>query len=220
MNTTCGHNRYTAGCEGCRRRHRIKEGRRQLRIADGTHIPKQPAAPIRDHLRKLRDAGMHIRAVATASRVPVSTLYNIAEGKVGMVFGDTAAAVLAVQPPEVAVPPAGYSPAIGPRRRAQGLAAMGYSIRWQREQTGIPPAVYVRLVGARTAYIATRHADAIADLFRRCATVRGPSAYAVTWARRQGWAPPAAWDDLDDPSERPKLGRGSRSSRQQTSNAA
>lgn len=43
--------------------------------------------------------------------------------------------------------------------------------------------------------------------YKRVATVRntGRSAtYAATHARRRGWAPPAAWDRIDDPKERPK----------------
>lgn len=43
--------------------------------------------------------------------------------------------------------------------------------------------------------------DRIADLFRSHAMVPGPSVRARTWALKQGWVGPLAWDDLDDPAE-------------------
>lgn len=47
--------------------------------------------------------------------------------------------------------------------------------------------------------------DRIAALFRRLAMLPGPSKVARTVARRNGWVPPLAWDDIDSPDATPCL---------------
>ena len=34
----------------------------------------------------------------------------------------------------------------------------------------------------------------------------GPCLRAARWAKSRGWAPPLAWDNIDDPTEQPNLG--------------
>ncbi len=99
----------------------------------------------------------------------------------------------------------------GTRRRIQALACIGYS-----------PAVVDRMVGldshagdiarGRTGYVLRDTAARIAALYERLSMTPAPThtlplrisaAKARRLAVRQGWAPPMAWVDIDNPAEQP-----------------
>jgi hypothetical protein len=203
--SACDHDRYTAGCASCQRAGRFKNERRRGRIAAGTWHPREPVETHQRRIAELRAAGMTVPAMAAVSGVPARTIYNISRGRGRWVHGDTAAALRRVDVPTPTVP-VGYVDATGPRRRVQALAAIGHSLRYQRSRTGISSTAQFRLAAARVQYIDAGAAAEIAAMFRDLEHTRGLSKRAVTWAKRYGWAPPAAWDDIDDPDEQPDLG--------------
>lgn len=68
-------------CDDCRQDHADYNRERDRRIAQGRWQPYVDAEPVRDHVRRLRDAGMGTRAIAERSGVSRSTLYNLEHGK-------------------------------------------------------------------------------------------------------------------------------------------
>jgi hypothetical protein len=56
----------------------------------------------------------------------------------------------------------------------------------------------------RTSRVSYRRAAQIAAVYDELWDKAGPSRITATKARGWGYAPPSAWDDIDDPRERPK----------------
>lgn len=98
-----------------------------------------------------------------------------------------------------------YTDATGTRRRLQALSAIGWPLRdlvrrigW----TGNPGPI---MWGASNRV--HRHtADAVAQIYSELSDTPGPSNKARAAAKRAGYVPPAAWDNIDDPAEQPNLG--------------
>jgi hypothetical protein len=97
-------------------------------------------------------------------------------------------------------------PAIGTQRRIQALQAIGYSRQRIAHELGYTDAgALAYLLLSKTLLKVT--AARVADVYDRlCMTpVEGVGANrARTWARKHGYVPPLAWDDIDNPRERPK----------------
>lgn len=103
-------------------------------------------------------------------------------------------------------------PALGPRRRLQAMSRMGWTRRMLADVTGLHPETLKRLMTDRSTILHDETAariDAAFILFaHRLPKPRDPAhAWAMSQARAfaaaQGWPPPAAWDDPDDPNEQP-----------------
>lgn len=95
-------------------------------------------------------------------------------------------------------------PAIGARRRVEALARLGYTRADLSRRLG-KHRDWIRKVTSNT-LIQRETFEIIAALYEQlCMTpATGPLANRTrTWATRQGWPPPLAWDDIDNPDERP-----------------
>lgn len=101
----------------------------------------------------------------------------------------------------------GYVPALGAQRRIQALAWMG----WTNEQIATAAGVSLRTVESitwgftKSGRILVGIHDKIAGAYRAMECKPGPSALRAKRAKGSGWAPPAAWDNIDDPQEQPQL---------------
>lgn len=97
----------------------------------------------------------------------------------------------------------GHGPIIGATRRLQALGAMGWSMMEVGRRSGLH---YVTLAsvqrGAQTSIGARLH-HGINAVYDELHMTPGPSTRARLDARRKGWAPPLAWDDIDDPTQAP-----------------
>ena len=110
-------------------------------------------------------------------------------------------------------------PAFGLVRRVHALQAIGWTQPQIAEAAGIAlKTLRNPLWRGNSVYRATH--EAVADAYERLCMKLPPetsgqqqrdAAYARTVARKKGWAPPLAWDDIDDPNERPKTGSRGRS---------
>lgn len=107
---------------------------------------------------------------------------------------------------------------LGTRRRLQALAALGWDWTILARHIGCHEEA-VRTIVFRRRYVYAATAERVAEVYEelsmtpRPATTSGERnarARAVGKARRYGWAPPLAWDDIDDPTERPKFGESPR----------
>ena len=90
-------------------------------------------------------------------------------------------------------------------RRIRALQAMGWSFNDIAQRIGIPRTCLTAKTRNHTrVYVSTfRRMVAVYD---ELSMIPGPSIRSINAAKRNGWAPPLAWDDIDDPDERPNLG--------------
>lgn len=159
------------------------------------------AQPVRDHVKRLRKEGMSWREIAQQSQMCENGLRWPGTA----VRASTAARILAIPEPD-GYTGCGWVPAVGPRRRIQALAAIGWPQRTIAELAGLKQSNLYRLMrpGSRVSGLTAKR---IADVYDELCMTVGPSGQSKMWARRSGWVPPLAWTDIDDPDEIPDVGR-------------
>lgn len=99
-------------------------------------------------------------------------------------------------------------PALGYQRRLQALKAIGYTWAQVGEATGVPRATLQQIARGNYTRVSKVLAGKIEQGYRELylqpqhatSSARKARAYAI----RFGWAPPLAWNDIDDPNEEPK----------------
>ncbi|WP_157680191.1 hypothetical protein [Mycobacterium dioxanotrophicus] len=116
----------------------------------------------------------------------------------------TEAKVFSIPVPESLVRTRAHVDAIGTTRRIQALVALGWTqgqiaAELGTKQTAVSAIALRGKVTAETAI-------AVKELFERWSMTLGPSSLTRLRAIAKGWAPPLAWDELDDPGEKPNLG--------------
>ena len=157
------------------------------------------------HLRKLLRAGATRTAIARESGVSAALLLVILSGTQDRIYRQSEALILAVQ----------YRPemrdirkvlAVGATRRLQGLVAMGYQIGPLAAGCKVHRNTIMRLLNNEMPMVNPSTAQRIAEGSHRLMRRPGGSEIAARRARRKGWAPLAAWDDIDDPKCRPSRG--------------
>lgn len=95
----------------------------------------------------------------------------------------------------------------GTKRRIQALHRMGWPLKFIGERlapdsNNPTQVVWSLLERQERVHIATRMQ--VEDLYRELSTKVGPDPRAQRRAIKKGWAPPAAWDDIDDPMCKPQ----------------
>lgn len=167
------------------------------------------AAPASDAAWAVLDGmlaqGWTRRAIASACNIPQRSVADLLAGarkghrrRIGRV---TAARILAHGEPTQ-----GFVSALGPMRRLQALAALGWTgdalVAASRGELARMTVSY--LLRGDYQQVSPAVAKAVAALYAALSERPGGSTRAATAARAKGWAVPAAWDDIDDPKERPK----------------
>lgn len=195
-------------CQPCRDAKNKADQLRLLLNTSGRPV-RIPAAPVADHIRELLAAGMGWPRITRAAHCSSCTIHRILGGQ-ELMRRTAAERILAVKARPA---PGRYVDALGTRRRIQTLMAIGHTIVGIVREAGVDHSV-------------------INDVLQGCATVRGRTADRIaaaydwlsdrpdTWSRksatthsrnraaREGWPPPAAWDDIDDPACVPDTGEG------------
>jgi hypothetical protein len=163
------------------------------------------------HINKLRNHGMSIPEIARHAGIPRGTVYRmIGAGSYPQskyALATNVAKILAVQ----ATPAArGYVPRLGVIRRIQALNAIGWPRTYIAERLGMSPQNLTQLVnGCRGTDPRPNDKVQAATwlkvdrLYRELHMTPGPSPESVRRARAKGYPPPLAWDDIDNPTERP-----------------
>lgn len=101
-------------------------------------------------------------------------------------------------------PTDGQVGAYATRRRLQALSRIGWDLYRLSDDTGIGFTTLAAIrAGKITRTRATFHTT-IADAYTRLCMTPGPSTQAVQGAIRKSWVSPMAWDDIDDPREKPR----------------
>lgn len=98
-------------------------------------------------------------------------------------------------------------PAVGTIRRLQALSRMGWTFREIGGRSGAGRKYLMQLAtaGPMEGRVYASLATPVDRVFRDLCMVPGPSARARSNAVRHGWAPPLAWDNIDDPDEKPSV---------------
>lgn len=206
FNTNCRHPRAhhrhgTVGSyrqDGCRCTQCREANRRDQIMWQLRPNPKQSAAPTAARLRVFHAAGWTWTALAARAGCTSNHLARIAAGQVTAVTTATAKAVAAIpmcDPPTILV-----------ARRLQALAAIGWTAprmaalfgvskstieSWRTRGVQPQPAMIERIKDRWDTASVQPQTGREADIAR-------------TIARKNGWAPPAAWDDIDNPYEHPE----------------
>ncbi|MGN8690172.1 hypothetical protein ACTND8_09740 [Atopobiaceae bacterium HCP3S3_F7] len=197
-------NTYTRGCR-CRPctdaaaaavRDRV---RRKYYQQWGTPDPRElvDATPARNHLASLISPMTH---VAATIGIPHATLYTVRAGRTRLITRRNSDAILGYRDPCTVTP-------IGLARRLRALARLGYRAADIAAAVGCSRASIDQL---RAGYLGRKPPSHAADVVAFYESVTrlstGPQSTRVrNYAERQGWAPPAAWDDdtIDDPTATP-----------------
>ncbi|NUQ98254.1 MAG: hypothetical protein HOY79_17480 [Streptomyces sp.] len=160
------------------------------------------AAPVAEHIRMLlaADDTATVASIARASHVHESILHKILSGKRRTVFADTRTRVLAIRhaPDENA-----RTDATDSIRRLRALIAAGHSTRALREAGRVNKQTLSALITGAQPTVTIRTARSIAELYDRISMTVGDSVLSRNRAARNGWAPPLAWINIDDPDEDP-----------------
>ncbi|MGW1071517.1 hypothetical protein [Streptomyces sp. NPDC002537] len=177
------------------------------------------AGPVRDHVNRVRAAGLGNRRIAELAGVTPSVLSRLLypmSGKPPLrtVRRSTAEKLLAIRPAPALLADGALVDATGTRRRLQALTARGWTHRALAPHLGVGPLFVGDL--ARQARVTARHARSVAAVYNRLWDadpvrhgVPEPSATrARNLAARNGWPPPMAWDEesIDAPEARPDMG--------------
>lgn len=103
---------------------------------------------------------------------------------------------------------------IGTARRIQALVAIGWTYLDIQRETGLEDAEVRRFAIGERAYVYSSTVAKVDAAFERmCMKVpparttreRQARSKARRLAQRNGWAPPLAWNNIDDPTERPGI---------------
>lgn len=188
-----------------RRLARLRRRRNRLAQLRGEQTTLVDAAPIRAHLNRLLALGYSHEAIAATYgtgtgaglRLIAAGRHRNAERKFAGVTDLPYTLTVAAT-----VDDSSWVPTLGAQRRLRSLMRLG----WRHEDVA-------ELVGRSTHVLVGNSAPhkiraidwrLIDEAWRQLCAVPGPSNKCRTRAQRLGYAPPLAWDDIDDPNETPK----------------
>jgi DNA-binding NarL/FixJ family response regulator len=182
----------------------------------GRWRPFVDAAPVREHIRALRAAGIGVEQIAMLAGISTSHVRELGHhGRDGnsdirRVRPETAQRVLRVRIDQANRAPRSHVVATGTRRRLQALIAVGWphdelATRLGRSSASLRRSMLSNSVTAQTA-------QDVSNLYEQLWKLRLPQSTddqraaadaARASAAERGWLPPLAWDDIDtDPDPR------------------
>lgn len=94
-------------------------------------------------------------------------------------------------------------PALGSQRRIRALAAIGWPFAQISAELGRKATHESIATLLRQAWVQRETANRIDAVYRRLCMTPGPNPTVAKRAQLNHWAPPLAWDDIDDPDEEP-----------------
>lgn len=161
------------------------------------------ATPAREHIARLRTAGVGYQSIGRLAGTSTRHLRDIArdsrtaDGRapIRRIRADLAEVVLAIDPTSSTH----LRAALGTRRRLTALIALGWPLRYLADRLGRRADSLTRTLSAR--HVTRDTAEAAARLYEELSALPPPATPATEAARRcaqrHGWVPPLAWDDID-----------------------
>ncbi|WP_374178958.1 hypothetical protein [Leifsonia sp. WHRI 6310E] len=215
--STC-YTQHKCGCDACYDGWNTRSARREKLQAYGRYVsPYVDAAPAREHVTRLAAAGLTFEAIASLAGVHRSTIDALTIGRASRPRSEklvrrVADSILAVRFTCDLDADDARVPGRGVIRRIQALVARGWSLSQIARQMGVTFQRVEQMAQSprATAAVWRRAEAAYSALWNTTPPLETPAekrAYSrsINRARRNGWVPPAAWDDIDtDPA--PHLG--------------
>lgn len=204
--TNCWTN-HKCKCEPCRENYRE---RRKAWTPRPQHTRRVPADLARAHIIRAIEKGASTNAIADRTGLPDSTIFRVYKGQRKTLRQDTHKKILSFKGA-----PRNTVDAWRVRRRLEALAAIGYSSMSISNASNASHSALRDIHAHAWPTVRTNVANAVFEFYREhhMKPVE-PGSASVTrtlnWARREGFHPPAAWDDIDDPDEQPAGARGGR----------
>ncbi|MFC9434006.1 helix-turn-helix domain-containing protein [Nocardia sp. NPDC057030] len=174
---------------------------------------RAPAEPVREHVARLREAGLSHRRLVELAGLHRSVLGHLLRGGAESplpqwVSHATAERILAVPVPESALEVAADGapvPLVGAQRRLRALVADGWPQARLARELGMRPSNMGPLMHGDRPITAGRYRDVV-ELFARMQLTPGPSQRARDYGRAHRWARSWQWDEdaIDDPAARPQ----------------
>jgi hypothetical protein len=194
-------------CDHCWLRRRSVDRRRRRAIAAGTWRPRIDAAPIAEHCRNLRAAGLPYERQAAKAGVHRTFIDKLTTNRVDTIEQDFADALKALTPPETpeATGRVDWVDACGTRRRIVGMGVNGWTYVELAQRLGTDK----RRVQAwtRRRCVTRTTADKVKALADELYGVDGPSrqCFRDRLIKRGGVALEAWGEDIDDPAAVPDI---------------
>ena len=91
--------------------------------------------------------------------------------------------------------------ATGTHRRLRALSAMGWPLTEVARRLDLPASTVGTIAASASVGTTVATRDAVAALYEDLAGTLGPSDLGRLRARKRGWLPPLAWDDIDTDEE-------------------
>jgi transcriptional regulator with XRE-family HTH domain len=215
-------------CDECRAAKTARESRRNRLKAYGRYDSGLvDAAPVREHVERLRAAGMGYKTIGARAGVGTTAVRSLVYGREDYVPGgghgprhgevkkrmarSVAEKILAVEVTLETLPAVAHVDGTGTRRRLQALVCLGWSMSKLAGRLGMEASNFSRVMhGERLVRVET--AKAAAALFDELWSTPAPASEhrekiaasrARRYARERRWLPPLAWDDPDTDREPP-----------------
>lgn len=197
-------NRITAKAL-CRKHYRADV---ELRCANRTYVRGYvDRGDVIAHIDALLATGLSKRRISALAGLHRDAVYLVCKSGRSRCTADLAAKLLSVPipatPRHITIPPGAVVPAVGTVRRLQALVAIGYSQRYLGQRLGIRHETNTSALFRRHDFVTAATAARVNDLFDELSMTPGGSRRSIARAKANGWAPPLAWDDIDDPNEIP-----------------
>ena len=170
------------------------------------------AAPVAEHITMLLAAHWSLRGIAEAAGCAVAIPHRINQGHQSRVRRDLGIRLLSVTPESIRTRGNrdGFVLNLGARRRIRAMLAMGHRhVDITEAMTTTEPTIGTTsqmVLHQKGEWIARRTHDAVLGAYNELSMRTGPSTKTARWAVKLHYAPPLAWDDIDDPNESPNLG--------------
>lgn len=166
--------------------------------------PLADATAVTAHLQRCMAVGMTLHQLVTLTGLPQRTLWELREGLRDRCTQAVWGAIMGVTP---APSDQGVVDATGSIRRVRGLMVAGWSSAQIGAAAGLSKNSILNISKGRNESVRHSTLVAIEQATRELFSSPPPSGRVAsgiaTTSRRKGWAPLAAWDDIDDPSDRP-----------------
>lgn len=209
-------------CNRCQHLRRMDRQRRRVRLraygrGDRIAPPRVPVQPVYDHVVWLQGQGFGLERIADAAQVSRSSVMYVYYGPRGRnaqghrdiskrtIQESLAKRILSLTPEQIS---GAFVPSLGTVRRLRALVSIGYTESFLAENLGMNVGNLSRVLLDPRPRVTSVTYEAVSSLFSSLWAVPQVGRHAGIARRvaeRHRWVGPLAWDDIDDPDERPNV---------------